>query len=160
MKEVKPKRLLVLVRPVGSDDLAIMLDGRRLEPDEMPYARAFVGDWRMSSRPVTGYSLEISVGRDATLIEVATAERDDAGRIEPVAIWFANGVSPDQALDEASASVAQAGRTFDLAEARRTLRSAERRIGKARRLQGFLALLARLIKWIQSTRTSGSGAMQ
>lgn len=156
MTDRAPRRLVVVTRPVDADDVAIFMDGRQLEPDEVPNARAFLGAWRERARLVPSPRLTIAVAADATLVEVHTVERDEDGRLEPVAIWFSTKMSTFEALSEAKGFVRLCGRSFDEGAVESDLTAAARPIRLQRQIQTggrFLGFLRRLLRRL-TRRTS------
>lgn len=144
-----PTRTLLLTRPVDEDDVIVEVDGSRAVAADLLAARAFLGDWKSASAGTRGAPHPTFVQADALLVEIASRERDEDGRIEPLALWKSNSVTDDRALEVARDFARSAGRSFDEESVRASLAvavRAQRRLRTGRPLRDFFLLLRRLLR--------------
>lgn len=144
-----PTRTLLLTRPVDESDVVVEVDGSRAVAADLLAARAFLGDWKSASASTKGAPHPTFVQADALLVEIASKERDEDGRIEPLALWKSNSVTDDSALELAHDFARSAGRSFDEVSVRASLAialRAQRRLRTGRPLRDFFSLFRRLLR--------------
>ena len=144
-----PVRTLLLTRPVDQADVVVDIDGSRAVAADLLGARVFLGDWKAAAATTKGTPHPTFVKADALLVEIASRERDEDGRVEPLALWKSNLVSDDIALHEAKEFARNAGRSFDEDSVRASLVAglrAQRRLRARGPLRDFFMWLRRLLR--------------
>lgn len=142
-----PLRMLLLTRPVDQADVLIDVDGSRAVAADLLAARLFLGDWKSAAASTKGAPHPTFVQADALLVEIASRERDEDGRVEPLALWKSNSVSDHTALQEAKDFARNAGRSFDEDSVLASLAAgarAQRRLRTRGPLRDFFMLLRRM----------------
>lgn len=121
----EPKHLLLLARPDDSDDMYAQVDGARSAGADLQSVRSFLGRWKVAARPVDASRIPTFIALDAVLLEIPTRERDEDGRVEPLALWVRTPMQMD-AVAAASTFASSIGRSFDEPVTREELDLAKR----------------------------------
>jgi hypothetical protein len=146
---IRPTRMLMLGLPTNASDVVIEVDGAQVVSAELHEWRAFLGKWKVSASPVDDAPLSAAVDSGAVLIEVPTAERDEDGRIEPIALWSSTPV-PSDFLSTAFGFAERLGRSFDREPAVTTLRRAIQQQEVLRRDEGRSFFVRAVLRFLRA----------